>query len=287
MPKKRITVKYGGASKKQMRKSSAAQRSTIRYPAGYKRKVRRDRVMNCAIPKLKAVDIGKTTEVKWFDLGGEDDAMNGGQFYVPCLNAIPQGNSANTRIGDKVYLRKLCLKLRVYDGGWANAALALDPTVSVPPFRVAPVMRVLVVLDRFRNYTAVDPDIIGDVLSAPPAGNLYRYSQCFVNPDNAKRFKILHDKVHHWRNEGHTTAQAPYTFAVQAGQACNAGTGIVDQIDIPLDIVSDQRALGGTVDTIGTGNLFFAVLWDDQAGGGGVGAGQMKLGFTSRVYFEG
>lgn len=148
----------------------------------YKKRYRRRRPLNKAqyrqVAKIANKQIHKASELKTKD--SNDTAINtttpsASDTFVKVSFPV-QGLSNDERIGDSIYLRKVNLRAFVEN--------ELDEDLA---------MRVIVCQTYDNNPSALEYQ---EILETP--GSAGSSINSFYITDPARKFKILHDAVHHW-----------------------------------------------------------------------------------------
>lgn len=112
-------------------------------------------------------------EKKYLDTVFAEAAIGSGSaasLKVIDLAIVPQGNTANTRIGKKIRIRRVAVKGLLYQDGTGNSS-------------ASSLVRLSLVWDREPDKAALVPTVNGDIYLGGPTS--------LSNRDNAPRFKIL------------------------------------------------------------------------------------------------
>jgi hypothetical protein len=190
---------------------------------------------------------GSTGELKWADIDMLDATL-GSTMQIGQLTTIPQGDGASQRVGTKICLKKLNMRL--------HFTMPTAAATSPDPYLI----RVMIVQDTQTNgaqFTATDL-LVEDTIHS------------FRNLDNVARFKIIFDKI----------------LTINVTALDGAGYGLAGRIvflkkNIPLNIPIQYQTstTNGDVSTIKTNNLYLATQIQGTAE-------KIQMDGTCRVRYE-
>lgn len=183
------------------------------------------------------------TERKFLDYTGTADPTTTGSVEV--LNAMAQGTSQSTRVGNKIHMTSIQGRLSITNG-----------TVGT----VAPVIRYMIIYDTQTN--AALPALLDILTPGTVIG--------FMNLANRDRFRIIWERTFtpSVGTFSDTAAVAEFTEFIKIYQKLN------------LDVVFNNTN-GGTIADIQTGSLLLVTLSNVAAGTGApVDGSQFRLRYT-------
>lgn len=197
-------------------------------------------------------------ELKWVDELNSNSGVAipvGG--WVATLNNFAEGNTVNTRVGQKVYLTSIQLKIL-----WAN-------NVS---FLGAQNIRVMLVLDKAHNGNAATFDGVplGNGASAILDNSVITLPSLMPRTYETRyRYRVLYDKVHclnpHWENAGTTAVLGCINRTVK---------------NIRLGVVTTYQDATGSIASILKNSLCLFVTSDNA------GATGPTVAIGTRIYFK-
>ncbi len=164
-------------------------------------------------------ELGVSQTVRSLQVISDDDVSNG----------IIQGNTVNTRIGQKIFLKKLILR------GYVGYPYIDSLSVTAAPGGTMQ-GRLIVVLDRQPNQTVAGPS---DLLAGADTENL---SMRMINYSNTKRFKVLKD-------ETFTIQPQRYAGTTLFGQSTHKIECELDLSGITVSYDATNQGLAGNIVT--------------------------------------
>ncbi len=124
--------------------------------------------------------VNRKTELKFFDTAdGPEQISLTGEIFENSANLILQGDGANERVGDVIFVHDI----------WADFVLRLPGTTTETS--QADLMKLVIYMDKRTNGAA---PALADLFDVVPGGNIGFLSHRNVQKQN--RFRILHESVH-------------------------------------------------------------------------------------------
>jgi len=202
---------------------------------------------------------GRNSEWKYFDLIQNPIALASPAGLGWNLNCdLPAGTGASERVGRKVTLKSVNLKLGMLMG---DSTSSLDSTE---------VYRVILCVDRQANGNSA---LITDVLEAPST------YQSFANMNNCERFKILRDKTYTINRGTAATPIASYTELPGAAATPNGGGFTAPastlfwaearkdvEMYIPLEMDVEYSGATGAIGEVRSNNLRMFIIPQHSGG---------------------
>lgn len=175
-------------------------------------------------PERKFIDGNGALTITGTQVGAASPGA-AGAYSITVLNALTQGTDATNRLGRKILMKSIQLRLELTD---QLAATGLQPAGILPGE-----YRIVVVFDTQTNGAA---PAAADIFQSTPAAGLITP----LNLNNRERFKVVWDKVRHVDQSGPATAHVKLYKKCNYPVVFNAGNA-------------------GTVGDIQTGGLFICI----------------------------
>jgi len=191
------------------------------------------------------------TELKWIDAPvNSTHRMNYGNDLNECrvfLNGIAQGTGASDRIGLKLTMKSIYLRLRPF--------LNIDQNIGNGI--VGETFRVIIVYDRQSNGAA---PVVADVINVDTTPG-YGVLNAAMNLYNKDRFQIIHDKMHKIQLGCEPTATTPVITNGMFTATIRQNFGHIEIFE-KLNHSVQYNSATGLIADVRTGGLFCFLLAD-------------------------
>lgn len=172
---------------------------------------------------------GKWREQKWLDTAIAQSDVTATGVIFPSFNLVAQGTSENQRIGHKILIKSLDMRLCIYKSH--------DPALTDAQM-AASVIRIIVFVDKQANGAAAT---MADLLADSNAVVSH------YNTNHELRFRILSDRIHKLEPIG--------TFSDTAGDAQRPGLSKYVNVKKSLNLPEIFSSTAGVISELQSNNI--------------------------------